>query len=231
MKLANVINKDVFEVRHGVELTPVGMSLPETLDEDQWNEIGDQVMRLGSASNWMLGDWWAYGEHEYGARKKWMTEQKMKRAHVKSWETLKRAGMVCRAFGMGRRRPIVSFEMHRELLGLPEAKQDKFLDRIEAGEIKTHKELRAQVSPAKKSDKKTRSLTVHMFLGTCCIENPPPEWHVVEDDHRENHQTITCTKCWSHSTGGETQFSKGNRNWTFACRCPESSRTQAIIEK
>jgi len=230
MKLATVINKDVFEVRHGVELTPVGMNLPAVLNEEQWNDIGDQVLRLDNATNWMLGDWWVFGQHKYGERKKWLAEQKAKRAQVKSFQTLKIIAGVCRAFTRFRRRNLVSFEMHRELLGLKESEQDSFLDLIEAGEIKTHKELRAKIAPTKTKRTKTKPLVIRMFLGTCRIGNPLPSWHVVDDQNQDNNQTITCTKCWSHSTGGETEFPSNERRWTYACRCPESARTGPITE-
>ncbi len=230
MKLAKMPNNDVFEVHHGVRLTPVGMDLPEVLNEDQWNDIGDQVFRLENASNWILGDWWAHGQHLYGDRKKWLSEQKARRAQVKSFGHLAACASVCRAFETLRRRKVVSFEMHRELLGLREAEQDKFLDLIEAGEIKTHKELRAQIAPAKAKRCKTKPLVIRMFLGTCRIGNPLPSWHVVDDQNQENNQTITCTKCWSHSTGGETEFPSNERRWTYACRCPESTRTGPITE-
>lgn len=229
-KELTVINKDVFEVRHGVELTPVGMKFPEALKEDQWNDIGDQVIRLENASNWIIGDWWAFGQHQYGNRKKWLAEQIAKRAQVKSFQTLRHMAVVCRSYQTCRRRHTVSFEMHRELLGLDEVKQDKFLDLIEAGEIKTHKELRAKLAPAKTKRTKAKPLVIRMFLGTCHINNPLPSWHVVDDQNQENNQTITCTKCWSYSTGGETEFPSNERRWTYACRCPESTRTGPITE-
>ena len=131
------VQESIFNIGHGVVLSPVGMTLPASVDEDQWNEIGDQVMRLDSASNWIIGDWWAYGTHNYGDRKKWVVEQKKKRSQMKSFQTLVNYSNVCKAFETNRRRLLVSFEMHKELANLPEAKQEKFLDLIEAGEIKT----------------------------------------------------------------------------------------------
>jgi hypothetical protein len=233
MKTLAVREPDLFVFGYGVQLSPVGMTLPDSIDEDQWNEIGDQVMRLETASNWILGDWWAHGQHLYGERKKWVAEQKAKRSQVKSFKTLHHYGTVCRAFESARRRALVSFEMHRELLGLSEAKQDKFLDLIEAGEIKTHKELKAKLGylkdkPKPVSHRAICPLVIEMFLGTCVVNDPVPSWRTVEDQIRENNQTIVCTECWTHSTGGEIQHSPKERLWTFACHCPDSTRTTYI---
>jgi hypothetical protein len=228
MKLAKV-NNNVFEIRHGVELTPVSMTLPENINENQWNDIGDQVFRLENASNWILGDWWAFGQHKYGSRKKWIGEQKARRSQVKSFGHLANCASVCRAIETSRRREVVSFEMHRELLGLKVPEQERFLDLIEAGEIKTHKELRAKVAPAKcKPHKKIPLLIVRMFLGTCEVEDPLSSWRIVQDQNLENHQTIVCTKCWTHSTGGTPLAKQKERIWIFACRCPQSERSAII---
>jgi len=116
----NNIDHELFvRIIDGVELTPVGMTLPKVLNEDQWNRLGDQVMQLNNANNWILGDWWAFGQHRYGERKKWLTEQRAKRQiQIKSFQTLKDCASVCRTFERSRRRDLVSFAMHRELVSL-----------------------------------------------------------------------------------------------------------------
>jgi hypothetical protein len=231
MKTLAVKEPDIFNIGHGVVLSPVGMTLPDSVDEDQWNEIGDQVMRLGSASNWILGDWWAFGQQAYGERKKWVAEQKAKRAQVKSFQTLRHIAVVCRAYEKCRRRHTISFEMHRELVNLPETKQEKFLDMIEAGEIKTHKELREKVRPAKKHQVR-KPVKVEPIIYTTAsgkmfqIDDPMPGWHIMTTP-RETQQ-IGCTECWTvfgefidMGSLGKMKSPNPNEPW-FECKCEHS---------
>jgi hypothetical protein len=63
------------------------------------------------ASNWITGDWWVFGKHKYGSRKKRLAEQRARRAQVRSFTAMKMCGSVARAFTTLRRRKLVSFEM------------------------------------------------------------------------------------------------------------------------
>ena len=38
------VQESIFNIGPGVVLSPVGMTLPASVDEDQWDEIGDQVI-------------------------------------------------------------------------------------------------------------------------------------------------------------------------------------------
>jgi len=83
----------------------------------------------------------------------------------------------------------------------------------------------------KKTTRKIKPLIIKMFLGSCRIEDPPKNWHVVDDQVQENNQSIVCVKCWTHTTGGE-RFSKSKqRSWTFECHCSDSTRTIEILPK
>lgn len=225
----------VFESRHGVALTSVSLSLPEALNESQWNEIGDQVVRLDNSTNWMIGDWWVYGEHRYGTRKKWLAEQKAYRAQFKSFRFFVNCASVCRTFESTRRRALVSFEMHKALAGLKESDQEEFLDRIESGEIKTRKELRAILRQKVKSAK-TAPLIVLEDGKTVQINNPLPSWHVMKHTTPGKEQEVGCTVCWSlfksHRElvfGKITKASQGIDVLHYNCECPDSSRSSTIL--
>jgi len=94
------------------QIHPVGLSLPEDLDCDQWLDVGLALGRVKGVLMWAVGDWWAFGEHRYGERA----------AIVKGedWEgpkfgTCMNAASVCRRFETSRRHEALSFSMHQEI--------------------------------------------------------------------------------------------------------------------
>jgi hypothetical protein len=102
---------NLFGVPFG-ELTPVGLTLPENLEIEQWQEIGLALGRARGGLMWAVGDWWAFGEHRYGERA----------AVVKSddWDgpafgTCVNAATVCRRFETPSRDGVVSFRAHQAI--------------------------------------------------------------------------------------------------------------------
>jgi hypothetical protein len=94
------------------QIHPVGLSLPDNLDADQWLEVGLALGRVKGVLMWAVGDWWAFGEHRYGERA----------AAVKSedWEgpafgTCANAAWVCQRFETSLRSEVVSFGAHKEI--------------------------------------------------------------------------------------------------------------------
>jgi len=46
---------------------PIALALPEGMSYDDWYAFGRDVLApMGKGLNWWIGDWLAYGEHEYG---------------------------------------------------------------------------------------------------------------------------------------------------------------------
>lgn len=122
-------------------LTPTGYELPAEMSADQWAEVGRALGRVRGSVTWWLGDWWAYGDHAYGDRKA-MVE-------AEDWEgpkfqTCMEAASVCVAFPTYRRREVLSFTAHREVLPLPPEWQDKVLSWAEEGRRST-REIREEV--------------------------------------------------------------------------------------
>lgn len=93
--------------------------------------------------NWWIGDWWAFGEHRYGERAKVAAE----RLFPLSFGRLANAASVCRAIETSRRREVVPWSHHAEIVPLarqsPEA-ADELLERAER-ENMTVAQVRATV--------------------------------------------------------------------------------------
>jgi hypothetical protein len=49
--------------------TATALELPEGLPEETWREIGRKLAKVERSVLWWIGDWWAFGEREYGTRK------------------------------------------------------------------------------------------------------------------------------------------------------------------
>jgi len=97
------------------QIHPVGLSLPEDLDCEQWLDVGLALGRVKGVLMWAVGDWWAFGEHRYGERA----------AIVKGedWEgpkfqTCMNAASVCRRFETSCRQEVVSFGFHQEIAAI-----------------------------------------------------------------------------------------------------------------
>jgi Protein of unknown function (DUF3102) len=104
-----------------------------------------------------------------------------------------------------------------------------YKNRVKLGNVPNLAEAyRITLPKEKRKHSKVKPLTVRMFLGTCSIEEPLLSWRIVQDQNQENHQTIVCTKCWTHSTGGTPLAKQKERIWIFACRCPQSERSATI---
>jgi hypothetical protein len=94
------------------QIHPVGLSLPDNLDCDQWLEVGLALGRVRGVLMWAIGDWWAFGEHRYGERTAVVQSEE--------WEgpafgTCVNAATVCRRFKTPSRDGVVSFRFHQAI--------------------------------------------------------------------------------------------------------------------
>ena len=122
-------------------LTPTGYELPAEMTADAWLDVGRALGRVRGSVTWWVGDWWAYGEHAYGERKA-MVE-------AEDWEgprfqTCMDAATVCLAFTTSRRREVLSYSAHREVLPLPSEYQNQVLTWAEEGQ-RSVREIRDEV--------------------------------------------------------------------------------------
>ena len=112
-------------------LTPVSWQLPQSLSYENWLACGKNLIQLGRAIQWALGDWWVHGEHAYGERVAALREEAF---GDYTWQTLMNLGWVARRVKTSRRREVLSFTHHATVAALPAAEQEHWLDRAERGE-------------------------------------------------------------------------------------------------
>ncbi|WP_179957093.1 LmbU family transcriptional regulator [Amycolatopsis anabasis] len=113
--------------------------LPPSMPMDEWSKIGHQIFSISDSSAWWLGDWLVYGQSQYPDRYKRAIEETSL-----DYQTLRNYAWVARRFAIQRRRDTLSFQHHAELASLPDAEQDKWLDRA-ARFSWSRSELRKQV--------------------------------------------------------------------------------------
>lgn len=64
LKAADVLNFSVAgQIRiGGFTMTPTGLHIDERANPDDWHLVGEALLRLEGAIQWLIGDWLAYGE-------------------------------------------------------------------------------------------------------------------------------------------------------------------------
>lgn len=127
------------------EFSATGLDLPDGLAPEQWAQAGMEIARTGSASKWWLGDWWRYGEHKYGDRKSIVESDDW---DGPKFQTCVDAGTVASRFESTRRRVLLSFRHHAEVVSLPADWQDQLLDEAERDSLSCSK-LRQRVKEIK----------------------------------------------------------------------------------
>ncbi len=104
--------------------TRTGLFLKRGLSFEEWAQVGRHVRLVHDASCWWVGDWLAYGEHEYGCRYRDAVD-----VTGFDYQTLRNRAWVASRFPPSRRREALSFAHHAEVTSLPESEQDAWLDR------------------------------------------------------------------------------------------------------
>ena len=90
---------------------------------ERWKALGAKIGLYSDATYWWLGDWPAFGRTKYGRRYK----ERIALTGL-DCQTLRNYAVVARRFELSRRRDNVSFQHHAEGSGLPDDKQDSWLD-------------------------------------------------------------------------------------------------------
>jgi hypothetical protein len=116
--------------------------IQEGLSFEEWKEYGRNLGRIEKIYMWKVGEWWAYGEINYGEK---TSITKSDDWDGPSYQTCEDAGWVFKKFHFSRRHENLSWSHHREVAGLDEEDADRFLN-----DAITHKwsrkELRKQLS-------------------------------------------------------------------------------------
>ena len=121
--------------------------LPDELSEGEWIEAGIVLARIGTGLMWWVGDYWIYGEKNYGDRKAIVDDPNWQGP---SFQTCANAASVCRAFETSRRREVLTFGHHAEVAALDVKEADRLLDWAQAtiattGKPRSTKDLRREV--------------------------------------------------------------------------------------
>lgn len=189
-----LLNSETGEVQQfSATVTNTALSLPEELSYEHWLEYGKGLDRMQKAVMWWLGDWWAFGEHQYG--------DLVRAAEESDWsaETIRAAAWVANKVEPVRRLTVLTWQHHMEVAALGAEEQDEFLSRwaaiaSETGKPPTVKAARAEVTTYKRNknrpqfDPPAADLDV---LGPFDVlyADPPWRYEFAETDNRaiENH--------------------------------------------
>lgn len=129
-----------------VRTNSTSLLLPRRLPMAEWSRIGAQIGTINESSAWWLGDWLVYGQTRFPDRyKRTIAETGL------DYQTLRNYAWVARRFVPGRRRTALSFQHHAEVAGLPEDKQDEWLDCAERNQL-SRNELRNRVRIARAAE-------------------------------------------------------------------------------
>lgn len=118
----------------------LALDIPGDQTFDQWVQMGRKLCASSQVINWYIGDWWAAGQHRYGARAKAAAEG----IFGKEFQTIANAASVSRAFETSRRREHLSWTHHAEVAALPPAEADSLLAKAEDEHLST-RDLRREV--------------------------------------------------------------------------------------
>lgn len=112
------------------------ISLPRGLSFDAWVSagriIGDVERRIG----WLTGEWWLYGP--------WTEERRLEIVSNPNWNgptlsTCRNAATCCKKFPKSRRRELIPFTHHMEVVKLPDAEAEAMLDKMQVEAEETGK--------------------------------------------------------------------------------------------
>lgn len=127
-----------------IERHATGLTIPQGTSFEDWSDFGNWLQSAERSLMWWIGDWWAFGEHEYGDRAK---------AAIASDYTLQAcmdAGWVSRQYETSDRSEVLSWTHHRTAASLQRAVRQELLARA-AREGWSVREVRAAVNRQKNS--------------------------------------------------------------------------------
>jgi hypothetical protein len=110
----------------GINVSASGLQIERELSFEEWEEIGQQLVRMHGASCWAIGDWAHHGEGVYGRR----YEQAIEATGL-SYQTVRDYAYVAGRFDLSRRHDNLSFQHHREVAALSPREQDHWLQLTE----------------------------------------------------------------------------------------------------
>lgn len=122
---SSLVEVDESTLQYGrVQLTAVGLSIPDNLTEDEWYQMGLFLLRTDTSFKWWAGDFINYGEN-----RKWgETYARLATQFEMGIKALYNIALVCRKVEFSRRRENLSFSHHQAVAALEPEQQTYFLD-------------------------------------------------------------------------------------------------------
>ncbi len=115
----------------GYAITDYGLTISKDLTENEWVEIGRRIRRRADGAAWALGDWLVYGGGRQGAGGRWIGSSYRRAMQITGYSSshLSNAFRVCSAFPPDARVHGLTFDHHRQVLGVSEDRRQRLLDR------------------------------------------------------------------------------------------------------
>jgi len=123
------------------QMTEVGIQFG-TISFDAWVELGQGMGRIHKCLMWYLGDWINYGEARWGEK----YSQALSTTDY-NYGTLRNASWVCRHIPLEKRRSMLTYGHHVEVVKLEKEEREIWLDRAEL-EGMTARDLRLAIKGA-----------------------------------------------------------------------------------
>jgi len=124
----------------GFKLTALGLAVEGSPRVEDWEKLGGHLRLLQRSMMWIVGDWMAYGEREWGK-----TYEQAKSISGRSIGTLYNWARVCSAVDFSRRRETLMFSHHVEVAALDPEQQAYWLERAESERLSV-KRLRVAIA-------------------------------------------------------------------------------------
>lgn len=103
-------------------LTPKGLQISGSVTEDEWLKVGGAIRKLQSSVQFLIGDWLAYGEREWGR-----TYEEAAGLFGYAVNSLYTFAWVCKAVKISIRMEKLEFGHHALVAGLPPDEQRYWL--------------------------------------------------------------------------------------------------------
>lgn len=123
-----------------IDFAGVSLNLPADATEEEWTAVGAQLFGAQRNVQWLIGDWWAYGEDRFETRAKDIAAKLLKRKPG----TIYNLGTVARRFGTSFRNETLTFAHHAQLTPLEDEEAAQLLQ-LTAENKWTVRELREEI--------------------------------------------------------------------------------------
>lgn len=110
----------------GVQVHSSGLLFTAQQSLGMWEQVGSRLFSFADSSTWWIADWLVYGETTFQDR----YEEAIKQTSL-SYQTLRNYTWVARRFPLARRRQVLSFSHHLEVVALEQPEQDYWLRKAE----------------------------------------------------------------------------------------------------